>query len=156
MNRVTGRVIPIDSSSRALLLYGHEPNRPDQPFWFTIGGGIEGDETVRQAAAREMFEEVSVRIDETDLGTPIIIETVEFDWGDTHIVQEQHIFTCRLDADTPLSLDGLEEGEIGTVERAAWVTLDELDAGSGACPVEGADLPRYVRICLATLTQQQD
>lgn len=149
MIRHTGRVIPLDEHDRALLMHGIEPRRPDQPFWFTIGGGVEEGETERQAAARELFEETGIVVDEAELGEAVIVETVEFDWNGIHIVQEQTIFTCRLPGSTVVNLDGLEEGEIGSVYGGAWVELTELERVGQQ--IEGACVADYVRACQAAL-----
>jgi 8-oxo-dGTP pyrophosphatase MutT (NUDIX family) len=44
---------------------------PRAPYWFTIGGRVEGTETHRQTAIRELREEVGLVVQETDLVGPV-------------------------------------------------------------------------------------
>ncbi|MDP3660470.1 NUDIX hydrolase [Phenylobacterium sp.] len=56
--RRTARVLLLDPHGRILLMKGRLPSRPDAPgAWFTVGGGADPDETLEQAALREVFEE---------------------------------------------------------------------------------------------------
>ena len=56
--RRTARILLFDPKGRILLLKGRLPSTPDSPgWWFTVGGGIEPGETVREAALREIAEE---------------------------------------------------------------------------------------------------
>ena len=61
--RNTARVLPVDREGRVLLLHGWDPLRPDDPFWFTIGGAAEPGETLAEAAARELREEAGIVVD---------------------------------------------------------------------------------------------
>ncbi|CAO0828603.1 hypothetical protein SMICM17S_05170 [Streptomyces microflavus] len=56
----------LDPEDRILLLHGHEPDDPADDWWFTPGGGVEGDETREQAALRELAEETGIT--EVELG----------------------------------------------------------------------------------------
>ncbi|MCZ9340813.1 NUDIX domain-containing protein, partial [Streptomyces sp. TRM76130] len=52
--REVARVVLLDPEDRILLLHGHEPGDPADDWWFTPGGGVEGDETREEAARREL------------------------------------------------------------------------------------------------------
>jgi 8-oxo-dGTP pyrophosphatase MutT (NUDIX family) len=71
IHRTTGRVLPVDPDGRVLLLHGWVPERPQEPFWFTVGGGTEEGESLRDAAARELREEAGIAVDAASLGEPI-------------------------------------------------------------------------------------
>lgn len=150
--RWTGRVIPFDEQGRALLMHGHEPHRPEQPYWFSIGGAVEGDEDARRAASRELFEETGVRLSPEELHGPVLDETVEFSCAGVRVVQHQEVFTCRLTSSIALTLDGLEPAEMATVDAAQWVSLGLLEASGPQ--IEGADLTDYGRRCLAHLARR--
>jgi ADP-ribose pyrophosphatase YjhB (NUDIX family) len=56
--RLTARVLLLDPAGRILLMKGRLPGDPDaRGGWFTVGGGVEPGESLRQAAAREVVEE---------------------------------------------------------------------------------------------------
>jgi 8-oxo-dGTP pyrophosphatase MutT (NUDIX family) len=62
--RRTARVILLDPRNRILLLKGRLPSDPTAPgVWFTVGGGVEGDETLEEAARREILEETGFGVD---------------------------------------------------------------------------------------------
>jgi hypothetical protein len=41
VDRVAGRVILLDPDGKVLLFHGFDPRRPDEPWWFTPGGGLQ-------------------------------------------------------------------------------------------------------------------
>lgn len=147
--RWTGRIIPLDEHDRALLMHGIEPSRPEQPYWFTIGGAIEDGETAREAAVRELREETGIVVDPARLGEAVVCETVEFSYGGRHIVQHQEIFTCRLGSDVDVTLAGLGTVEANTIDGCAWVDLATLRALGQQ--IEGADVASYVESCQQAL-----
>jgi 8-oxo-dGTP pyrophosphatase MutT (NUDIX family) len=56
--RLTARVLLLDPQNQILLLKGRLPSNPAAPgVWFTVGGGVEAGETLKQAALREISEE---------------------------------------------------------------------------------------------------
>lgn len=64
--RKVSRLVLLDPDDRVLLMHGFEPEDPASTWWFTPGGGLEGDETREQAALRELAEETGIR--EVELG----------------------------------------------------------------------------------------
>lgn len=48
--RKVARVVLLDPQDRILLLHGYEPEDPSETWWFTPGGGVEGDESREEAA----------------------------------------------------------------------------------------------------------
>lgn len=54
--RVTARVLLLDPQDRILLLRGRFEGAKE-PFWFTVGGGVEAGESIAEAAVREVLEE---------------------------------------------------------------------------------------------------
>ena len=145
--RQTARVLPVDAAGRVLLLHGWDPRRPDQPYWFTIGGGADAGESMSQAAARELREETGIRVDPEQLGEPIAQNTVEFSWAGYEIVQGQ-VFYAVLVESAEVSLDGLDAWERATTDKYGWLSAEDLEAGE---PLADPDLPALVRFAVAAV-----
>ena len=125
IHRKTARVLPVDPEGRVLLLHGWDPHHPERPFWFTIGGAAEGGESLRDAAARELYEETRISVDPARLGEPIAENTIEFSWGGHRIVQDQAFYAVGVGS-TAVSLDGLDQWERATTDKYGWLTADDL------------------------------
>jgi 8-oxo-dGTP pyrophosphatase MutT (NUDIX family) len=153
LHRQTARVLPVDAEGRVLLLHGWDPHHPDEPFWFTIGGAVEegdgevGGESLRDAAARELYEETRISVDPAQLGEPIARNTIEFSWGGHHIVQDQ-TFYAVLVTSAEVSLDGLDQLEQATTDKYGWIAADDL--GADERPAH-PDIPDLIRTAAASV-----
>jgi 8-oxo-dGTP pyrophosphatase MutT (NUDIX family) len=127
MRRRTGRVLPIDEAGRVLLMHGWDPARPQSPFWFSIGGGIDEGETTADAAAREAFEEVGLVLRPEELGSPRWQDTTYFSFDGIHLEQEQDFYVVHVPNFVPV-LDGLDDIEKQTVDDCRWWALPQLAA----------------------------
>jgi 8-oxo-dGTP pyrophosphatase MutT (NUDIX family) len=147
--RNTARVLPVQPDGRTLLLRGWDPLRPRDRFWFTVGGAAERGESLRAAAAREMHEEVGIRLDEASMGEPIEASTIEWTHLGLRVVQDQTYFVVAVPAGLTVSLSGMGWLERATVSTHAWLTPDELAAD----PVRSADprLPDLLRRAVAAV-----
>jgi 8-oxo-dGTP pyrophosphatase MutT (NUDIX family) len=128
LRRVTARALPIDDQDRVLLLYGFDPARPEQPFWFTIGGAMEDDETLQEAAARELHEEVGIRASADDFTGPYGTSTIEFCWAEYAITQDQTFFAIRVGANAAVSFEHMEQIEKDTTTAHRWWSVEELES----------------------------
>jgi 8-oxo-dGTP pyrophosphatase MutT (NUDIX family) len=149
--RKTGRVLPVDPQGRVLLLHGWDPRRPAEPYWFTIGGAAENGETLREAAARELYEETGISVDPDELGEPIKQNLVEFSWAGYDIVQEQVFYAVPVE-DTTVSLDGLDEWERASTDKYGWLFPDDLNAGD---PPANPEIPDLIRAAAAAVGRPQ-
>jgi 8-oxo-dGTP pyrophosphatase MutT (NUDIX family) len=147
VRRQTARVLPVDAEGRALLLHGWDPHHPDEPFWFTVGGAAERGESLRDAAARELYEETRISVDPAQLGEPIAQNTIEFYWGGHRIVQDQ-TFYAVLVTSAEVSLDGLDQWERATTDKYGWIAAGDL--GADERPAH-PDIPDLIRAAAASV-----
>jgi 8-oxo-dGTP pyrophosphatase MutT (NUDIX family) len=148
--RQTARVLPVDPQGRVLLLHGWDPRHPEEPFWFTIGGGAEQGESLRDAAVRELREEVGISIEPEGLGEPIAQNTVEFSWAGYHIIQGQTFYAVLIES-ADVTLDGLDAWEQATTDAYAWLSADDL--GPDERPADPA-LPDLIRTAVAAVRER--
>ncbi len=146
-HRQTARILPVDPEGRVLLLHGWDPNHPEAPFWFSVGGGAEGAESLREAGARELLEETGIVIDPAALGEPIGQNTVEFHFASFHIIQNQTYYAIGVEA-ADVTLDGLDQLERASTDKAAWLAAE--DFGPDDRPAD-PDLPDLMRAAAAAV-----
>lgn len=144
--RDTARVLPVDPSGRVLLLHGWDPARPDEPYWFTVGGGTDEGETLVDAARRELREETGIEVDLSELGEPIARSTIEFGFDGRRYRNHQTFFAVAVDTDE-ISFDGHDEVERGSIDRHGWFAADELTGHR-----VHADIPDLIRLAATTVS----
>jgi 8-oxo-dGTP pyrophosphatase MutT (NUDIX family) len=152
IRRTTARVLPVDQEGRVLLLHGWDPRRPDDPFWFTIGGAIEHGETMPEAGARELREEAGIVVEPARLGEPIEVSTIEFSWAGMDFVQGQTFFAVAV-ADSPVSFAEQDPLERATIDKHGWLRPEELEGG-GERPAD-PDIPRLMRAAIAAVRDRR-
>ncbi len=99
--RTSARVVLLDEQDRVLLLRGHDPQTPEAPFWFTVGGGVEPGETLRTAAVRELWEETGFAMDSSLLRGPLWRRVAVFPFNGELIRSEELFFVARTKTFTP-------------------------------------------------------
>jgi len=138
--RRAARLVLIDGAERVLLFRHAESS--GREFWATPGGGLEGSETLEQAARREAAEELGVR--QVNL-RELWGGRAEFSIGTRQIVQEETFFL----------LDGhwIESGEdVEAVHRregireTRWWSLAEIETTEEL--VFPSDLASQLRVTL--------
>jgi 8-oxo-dGTP pyrophosphatase MutT (NUDIX family) len=145
IRRRTARVLPVDPEGRVLLLHGWDPHHPERPFWFTIGGAAEEGESLRDAAARELYEETRISVDPAQLGEPIAEQTIEFSWGGHQILQDQ-VFYAVLVTSPEVSLEGLDQWEQATTDKYGWLAATDLEGDERPAH---PDIPDLIRAAVA-------
>ncbi|MFG1812509.1 NUDIX hydrolase [Kribbella sp. NPDC049174] len=134
VRRTTARVLPVRPDGKVLLLHGWDPLKPQTPYWFTIGGGVEAGETVAEAASRELREEVGIHLPMESLGTPVATNTIEFEWGGCPIIQHQTFFAVAVDG-VDVTFANQEQLELETISAHGWWYGDDLEATGQAAHV---------------------
>jgi 8-oxo-dGTP pyrophosphatase MutT (NUDIX family) len=123
--RKVARVVLLDPQNRILLMHGYEPEDPADRWWFTPGGGLEGDETRQEAALRELAEETGIT--EVELGPVLWRRTCSFPFDGRRWDQDEWYFLART-AQTVTVPHGLTELEQRSVAGLRWWTYAELSA----------------------------
>ena len=150
IRRLTARVLPVDPEGRVLLLHGWDPHHPERPFWFTIGGAAEDGESLRDAAARELYEETRISVDPAQLGEPVAEQAIEFSWGGHHILQDQVFYAVLLTPAQALgvSLEGLDQWEQATTDKYGWLAASDLEGDERPAH---PDIPDLIRAAVASV-----
>jgi 8-oxo-dGTP pyrophosphatase MutT (NUDIX family) len=149
-HRQTARVLPVDDEGRVLLLHGWDPQRPDEPYWFTIGGAADPGESLRDAGVRELYEETRISVEPERLGEPIARNSIEFSWAGHRIAQEQTFYAVAVGSVT-VSLEGMDLWERATTDKYAWLTADDLEADGH--PADSA-IPDLMRAAVASVHRE--
>src|SRR4051812_152907 len=123
--RRAARVLLLDAAGRVLLLHGRDPARPEHQYWFTVGGGIDPDESLAEGAARELYEETGLRLPAADFAGPVHSEITEFPFDGRWYRQEQDFFVVRV-ASCDIDFSGHNDIERETVDAYRWWSVPEL------------------------------
>lgn len=121
--RRAARVLLVDAEDRVLLFEGINPDRPDEPFWMTPGGGVEEGETDEEAARRELEEETGcVGI---PLGAPVWTRVGHFDFAGTSYRQRETFFLARVPS-WEVDTAGHNDEEQRCLLSHRWWPVEEL------------------------------
>lgn len=142
IRRTTARVVPVNRAGEVLLLFGCDPQVPDQPYWFTVGGATEPGESLVQAGVRELQEETGIQVAAERLVGPFVRGTHAFTWNGLDLVNDSHFFAVRVD-DVTVTFDGLEPAEVGSVLDSGWFAPDALPT-----ELSSADLSEVLRLAV--------
>jgi 8-oxo-dGTP pyrophosphatase MutT (NUDIX family) len=122
------RVILLDERDRVLMARGHDVDNPTRTWWFTVGGGIDPQESSVEAAAREVEEETGLHVDAASFVGPVAARTAVFDFARQTVRQDEEYFLARIDAPGPVVTDGWTDVERQFMEEVRWWDLDDLAA----------------------------
>lgn len=144
--RVAGRVLLIDDAGRVLLIENNVDVGAAATHWITPGGGTDPGETPAQAAARELYEELGVRVDLPSDAPADHIDRERFTFNGGTYDQTNHYFVVRLPHDTAVAARGVDDIERSVLVGERWWSLAELRASDAVIyPAGLADL--LARLC---------
>jgi 8-oxo-dGTP pyrophosphatase MutT (NUDIX family) len=125
--RRSARILLLDGTGRLLLLrFLRSTRRPQLGYdWITPGGGVDQGETLQQAAARELHEEIGLLVDAPVLGDPVAHTSgyAEFSWA--RGMFRDDFFYHRVDAHE-VDTSGMEKLEGTHHGGHRWWSIDEL------------------------------
>jgi 8-oxo-dGTP pyrophosphatase MutT (NUDIX family) len=128
VERVAGRVLVVDDRGRLLLFQGFDPTNPAAgSWWFTVGGGAEGAETVVECTLCELVEETGIEATAEALIGPVLTHDAEFDFLDVHLLSHETVFAVRVPV-CEVRPRFLTDIERRTVLGHRWWSVAELRA----------------------------
>ncbi|MFI6099993.1 NUDIX domain-containing protein [Lentzea sp. NPDC051213] len=138
--RPSARVVLTDASGRVLLFQGFDPARPQESFWFTVGGGVEDGEDLRDAAVREAFEETGVQLAPDALTGPVWRRRAVFSFDGQTFDAEEWFFYASVDG-VSVDTSGFNDVEETSISAYRWWSAEELEATEDTVyPVQLAEL----------------
>ncbi|PDP89170.1 NUDIX hydrolase [Glycomyces fuscus] len=132
----SARALLFDSEQRLVLIKRTKPQQ--EPYWVTVGGGVEtNDVSVEAALHREVLEELGGRIDRV---RRVLLITDDLPGG----IGIQHVFTARLTSMDLANRTGAEFNEPGrgTYEVVSVPATRDALTGVRLLPLQLAEFVR--------------
>lgn len=115
-------MLVVDATDRVLLLRFRAPTSAG---WVTPGGGVEPGETLPQAAARELQEEIGLAIAATNLGQPVAVTAGRDELGGVVGLYRDDFFFLRIRTHT-VDIRGQTPHERSEHAGHRWWRLTDL------------------------------
>ena len=125
------RILLINQENKLLLMCADDPKTTSKDgayhgrFWFLIGGKIEADEGLMEAAVRELKEETGLDANNVTFGPKVWFGEFEMVLSGTMTrLKQQFVVAHTKKSET--TLDYLTPDEQKVVEKIAWFSLDDI------------------------------
>ena len=128
-----------------LLVRIVDPLDSKPPVWITPGGSLEGNESLAEAAARELHEETGLSVTPDELGEPMAVCRGDWEYRGAPLRSEDWYFGLRAGRFVPQT-DGYTELEREVHGLWRWWTPDELEDPDEVVLPRG--LPQVARLIL--------
>jgi 8-oxo-dGTP pyrophosphatase MutT (NUDIX family) len=127
--RTSARVIVVDDDGCVLLIRALDALDNKPPLWITPGGSLEGNESVSEAAVRELREETGHATTPDQLGEPVAVSRGKWNYRGTPLQSEDWYFGLRAQRSTPVT-DGYTALEGDVLGTRHWWAPEELASSS--------------------------
>lgn len=97
-HRQAARAVLRDPEGRVLLILGHDIDDVEHKWWFTVGGGLNGEEP-REGLAREVYEETGLKIHPERFIGPVLDRSSSFHFARMTRRQDELFFLVDLSAE---------------------------------------------------------
>lgn len=131
--RRSARILLVDRDSHVLLLRFRTRMSSG---WVTPGGGVEPGETLRQAATRELWEEIRLDVARADLGEPVAMTAGRAELGGVAGLYRDDFFILRLHSHT-VDIRGQTPHERSEHAGHRWWHLADLATTNGRVYPQG-------------------
>jgi|SRR2546422_430583 len=145
VDRAAARIVLLDPEDRILLQQIRPDEFEERTVWLTPGGGLAPRETYRQAALRELHEEVGQA--GASLGPCIWVRKHEFAFRGATYRQRERFFIARTES-TAIDSSRHDSIEAEIVLGYRWWKLDEIDGAANT-----VFAPRLIAKFLAPLIE---
>lgn len=136
-HRQAARVVLLDPCDRCFLIFGHDYADRNHCWWFTVGGGMENGESLRETAVRELAEETGLSVSVSRLIGPVLLRRCTFNFVREVRKQDETYFLLRVTQnEADLLLKGKNRNltylEKHVLDEYRWWTFAQMNRAQAA------------------------